>query len=116
MLPKKYRLTENKDFSAIYSKGFYGACDGIAIKYLDTKSSATRIGFSVGKNFSKKAVERNRAKRILRAACLPYAKTLKPGFDIVIMIKPKTKVDSIELAGSKDSLRQIFKKANLIIE
>lgn len=114
MLPKKYRLTKNEDFSKIYAKGFYGTYDGVAIKYLETGSKNVLIGFSVGKNFSKKAVDRNRAKRILREACREYLAVLKPGFSIVIM--PRSEKKSIELEEAKKSLEQIFKKAKLIIK
>jgi len=114
MLPKKYRLTKNEDFSKIYSKGFYGAYDGIAIKYIKTESLSTLIGFPVGKNFSKKAVERNRMRRILRAACSSYLNILKPGFNIVIM--PQKGCGSISLEKAKDTLKKIFKKANLTID
>jgi ribonuclease P protein component len=114
MLPKKYRLTKNEDFSTIYSKGFYVASDGIAIKYIRTENPTTRIGFPVGKNFSKKAVERNRARRILREACASHLKSLKSGFDIIIM--PQAKNKGLEIKSSTTALGKIFKKAKLIIE
>ena len=114
MLPKKYRLTKNEDFSKIYSEGFYGAHGAVAIKFLKTGNPVVRIGFPVGKNFSKKAVERNRARRILREACRKYLKDLKPGFDIAIMAKSAK--NPVELEEAKKSLGHVFKNAKLISE
>lgn len=112
MLPKKYRLTKNADFSKICSKGFYGASDGIAIKYIKNDRPETHLGFPIGKNFSPKAVDRNRARRVLKAACLPYLKRLKLGFDIVVMIQKNC--EALDAKKAENSLGQIFKKAKLI--
>lgn len=112
MLPKKYRLTKNVDFSKIYSRGTYVAFGGIGIKFLKTKNPTVRIGLAVGKNFSKKAVERNRMKRVLAQSCHPLLGFLKPGFDIVIMAMRGKSPLQISEAG--EVLERIFKKANLI--
>ena len=111
MLPKKNRLTKREDFSIVYSKGSYIGQDGIVIKYLQTNLTESRIGFSIGKNFSKKAVQRNRARRVLRETCRLSMTLIKPGFDIVIMIKLEYK--DIEFKKIGEVLRQIFTKANL---
>jgi ribonuclease P protein component len=73
----------------------------------------TKIGFPVGKNFSKKAVERNRARRILRAACQQYLAQLKPGFNLVVMIRPG--YQDITFKKVSAELNQVFKKANLLM-
>ena len=113
MLSKKNRLTKREDFSAVYLRGSYVGQDGIAIKYLQSNQAVSRIGFSVGKNFSKKAVERNRARRVLQEVCREYMQSLKTGFDIVIM--PKAEQTNIDFGKAKDVLKQIFTKANLFI-
>jgi ribonuclease P protein component len=111
MLSKKHRLTKREDFSTVYSKGSYIQQDGFTAKYLQSGQPITRIGFSIGKNFSKRAVRRNRARRILQEACRSYIQTLKTGFDIVIILKPGQ--ENIEFKKVKDVLKQIFTKANL---
>jgi len=113
MLSKKNRLTKREDFSTVYSKGLYVEQDGLAIKYLRSNQPVSRIGFSIGKNFSKKAVRRNRTRRILQAICRDYTQALKTGFDIVIMPKPGE--ENIEFKKVKDVLKEIFTKANLFI-
>lgn len=113
MLPKQYRLTKREDFATTFSKGmFCSIYEGVSIKFLQTNLPASRIGFPIGKNFSKRAVERNKAKRILRAATFQYLGKLKPGFDIIVMIRPDYK--NIELKKVAEDLRKIFAKANLL--
>lgn len=113
MLPAIHRLTKKEDFSLVYSKGSYAADGSISIKYIHSSNPETRLGFPVGKNVSKKAVERNRARRILRAAAIGYVKMLKPGFDIAIMLRPTSKEIGLEQAQA--NLKKVFTKANLFI-
>ena len=114
MLPKKYRLSSREDFSLLYSRGSYtGIYNGLAIKFLKNNIGVTRIGFPVGKNFSKKAVARNRARRILRAATSTFLGKLKPGYDIIIMLRPD--YGSLELKKVIVELNKVFIKANLLM-
>ena len=70
MLPKKYRLKNNSAFSATYRlKNTFG--NKYFLLYLGTKitdkeSQNPKIGFVVSKKFHKRAVKRNRIKRLLR--------------------------------------------------
>ena len=113
MLAKYNRLTKREDFAIVYSKGAYSSLDGITIKYAHSKNIATRIGFSIGKNFSKKATQRNRARRVLQEACRLNIALLKPGLDIVVMIKPDCK--DMDFKKTVEILKKIFTKANLFI-
>lgn len=112
MLPKKYRLTRRKDFAAIHAKGSCAGQDWIVIKYMQSNQLNTRIGFSVSKNFSKKAVQRNRIKRVLREACCGYLDLLKTGFDIIII--PKATKKDKGLIEANNVLKKVFKKVNLL--
>jgi len=112
MLAKKNRLTKREDFSAVYSKGSFLSLDGISIKYAPSRNAETRIGFSVGKNFSKKAVERNRIKRLLRNAARTHVESLKPGFDIIVIPKPAQ--EKYEFAKIVTVFEHIFTKAKLL--
>lgn len=113
MLPIKNRLKKREDFSLIFSKGSYAAQGGLSAKYLKNNLEVSRIGFPVGKNYSKKAVIRNRTRRILREVCRKFVLNLKPGFDIIIMISPSYKDISFEKV--RTDLEKLFQKANLLI-
>ena len=112
MLPKKNRLTRRSDFASVYAKGSYFTHGPVSIKFLRNGLSNTRIGFSVGKNYSAKATERNRMRRILRAACLSHLEKIVPGYDIVIMAKPANKgPDTTEYSSL---LGKNFKRSSLM--
>ncbi|EKE25182.1 MAG: Ribonuclease P protein component, partial [uncultured bacterium] len=87
MLPKQNRLLRREDFEKTFSRGIYiHIQEGVAIKFLKTDLAFSRLGFPVGKNFSKRAVDRNLAKRVLRSASYPLLNELKSGFDIIVLI------------------------------
>ena len=113
MLPIQHRLTKREDFALVYKQGYYAACEGIALKFLKTNNPAVRLGFPVGKNFSKKATVRNRIRRLLREASRKKLSELKPGYDLVLMINPKGGPASFEEIVSV--LEKLFSKANLLI-
>ena len=112
MLPIKHRLKKREDFAQVFSKGAYAGYDGLSIKYAKNALTESRIGFPVGKNYSKKAVLRNRTRRILQAASSEYLKTIKPGWDIIILIKPT--YQAIKLKKIISELKKILLKANLL--
>lgn len=112
MLPIKHRLKKREDFAQVFSKGAYAGYDGLSIKYAQNSTQTSRIGFPVGKNYSKKAVVRNRTRRVLRKAVSEFLADIKPGFDIIVMIKPT--YQKIELQKIVTELKKIFQKANLL--
>ncbi|MEI7890512.1 MAG: ribonuclease P protein component [bacterium] len=113
MLSKKYRLTRREDFSKVFSKGAYARQDELSIKYAKNSLPLTRIGFPIGKNYSKKAVVRNRTRRVLQAAFDEITSKITPGFDIVVIISPG--YQKIELKKISGQLQKILYKANLFM-
>ena len=76
MLPKQYRLKKRNAFSATYKSGVSYHKDGITLfcgkkKTLDIP---TKIGFVVSKKIHKRAVKRNRIKRLMRESVRLYIK------------------------------------------
>ena len=112
MLPIKNRLKKRDDFAQVFSKGAYAGYDGLSIKYAKNSLEVFRIGFPIGKNYSKKAVTRNRTRRVLRKACSEFLLQLKPGFDIIVLIKPVNQ--DIELTKIITELKRVLSKANLL--
>jgi ribonuclease P protein component len=118
MLPYKNRLIKRTDFEKVYKYGRLFYFENVAIKAFENGLDESRIGFSVGIKFSKKAVERNRAKRQMREIFRTKLLEIKKGLDIVIMIKkaekgkndPKKLALSIERALERGSLINNRKK------
>jgi ribonuclease P protein component len=77
---------------------------------LPVEGEQTRIGVMAGRSVGS-AVQRNRAKRMLREAIRPGLNNLKPGWEIIIIARRpilQTKFPEIQ-----DALNQLFNKANL---
>ena len=63
---RRYRLTKTDEFSSVF--GFRRAIRGqwLMLHYLPAAGDTARLGLVVGKKLLKKAVDRNRLKRIVR--------------------------------------------------
>ncbi len=68
MLPKDYRLKKRSAFAATYRIGNTIHKDGITVFIGKNKNDElpTRVGFVVSKKIHKRAVKRNRIKRLMR--------------------------------------------------
>lgn len=77
MLPKEYRLKKKSAFNATYRTGKSFHKGGITIFCGKNKSNIeypTKIGFVVSKKIHKRAVKRNRIKRLMRESMRLYIK------------------------------------------
>ncbi|MBP0000297.1 MAG: ribonuclease P protein component [Cyanobacteria bacterium SID2] len=105
MLPKAHRLRHWKDFQTVYKNGIRCRGKRLALRAYhrrsvppqdnDEQSVAevlpTRIGISIGRKVSKRAVVRNRIKRQIRAAARQILPYLSPGWDVVAVALPDAK-------------------------
>lgn len=82
-------------FSKLYKKGTRISGCGATAYYLKTKRPYNRFGITAGKKVGG-AVERNRAKRIIRAAYRKNELLFPWGCDIVIVARP-------DIAGRKST-------------
>ncbi len=83
---RRERITKSKEFERVFSEGKSIAGRFIVIYYLENGFGFPRAGFIVSKKVSKKAVERNRAKRLMREAFRLNKHKLKP-FDLVFIAR-----------------------------
>lgn len=82
MLPKQYRLKKRIAFTATYRTGKSFHKDGITVFCGKNKKEdfPTKIGFVVSKKIHKRAVRRNRIKRLMRESVRLHIKN-NPKFD-----------------------------------
>ena len=87
MLPQTHRLRKEKDIKALVKSGksVRGVLCGIRYRKNDLKSS--RFAVVVGVKVSKKAVERNRLRRQIRAVIHEQVKAFAGGYDVAILIR-----------------------------
>lgn len=112
MLPRKYRLTAEKDFNRIFKRGRSVSGKGLGLKVAPNRLEVSRFAFVVSTKVSKKAIVRNRLKRQMREIVHEIVKDLRQGRDVVVMAR-KESVD-MEFGAMKESLRKAFKKAGLL--
>ena len=104
MLPKDYRLKKRSAFSATYKTGKTIHKDGVTVFVGKEKTNEfpTRVGFVVSKKIHKRAVKRNRIKRLMRES---YRLLIKEG------AVPDKYISLIFVASSK-LLNKSFKEVD----
>ncbi|MBI5913157.1 ribonuclease P protein component [Candidatus Azambacteria bacterium] len=87
MLTRTRRIVTEKDFNAVLGRGRFVATPFFLLKYIRNNSAKDRYGFVVSKKVSKKATERNKAKRRLRAIVQKNPHVAAQGRDMVFVAK-----------------------------
>jgi ribonuclease P protein component len=92
-LPLIHRLKHRQDFKTVYEQGKRHATPHLVLIALSGIADAveplpTRLGISIGRKVSKKAVIRNRLKRQIRAAIRALLTEILPGWRVVIVVRP----------------------------
>lgn len=113
MLPKKYRLSKQKEFERVFDSGKKQTNLIFTLFFLKNNVNYSRFAFLVGKRVSKKAVERNRLKRIQREAVRKNIKTIKPGVDYVFLAK-KNAINIRKTAKIWEEMTKALKKQRLL--
>jgi len=112
MLPLKNRLKRKKDFERVFEKGKGFRQDFLFLKIVENNKQNSRFAFSVGQKVSKKAVVRNRIKRILREATKARFPNVKPAIDGVMVALPGFS-EKEGSTGTKATIEKLFKKAGV---
>lgn len=95
-LPKAHRLKKHQDYRAVYEQGIRRYSPHLTLIALDRHDPKdvnwrleTKVGISISKKVSKKAVVRNRIKRQIRSALMVNWQLITPGWNMVIVVRPK---------------------------
>lgn len=113
MLPKKNRLTSDYDFRMVRRRGKKVRTSLFDLYYLEIKGGAlSRFGFVVSTKLDKRAVRRNRVKRIFREGIKPILPKIKDGFDFVFWARRKSL--EAESEQVRMAIRTALKKARLL--
>ncbi len=102
---RRYRLTKTDEFSSVF--GFRKAIRGqwLMLHYLPAAGDATRLGLVVGKKQLKRAVDRNRVKRIVREQFRRERHRL-PVCDLIIRLTSRP--GGLRSAALASDLQQLF--------
>jgi ribonuclease P protein component len=105
----RHRLARG-DFERLYKLGRRAQCARFAVVVLENDLGRPRLGLSVAKRRHKRAVDRNRVRRLFREAFRLSLAELPPGVDVVMIA-----VDSapVELAMLRAELPPLVARALL---
>jgi ribonuclease P protein component len=89
MLPSKYRLKKRIDFARSEIDGKLFQSKNFGVNIFDRKDSDnSRFAFIISTKISKKAVVRNKIRRIMSDIIRLNLDKIKTGLDVVFLVKP----------------------------
>jgi ribonuclease P protein component len=83
---RRFRLTQSTDIKRVRQLGKSYAHPLIVLVLLSNEQKRSRIGIIAGKAIGG-AVQRNRAKRLLRASLQPLLPAINPGWDLLLIAR-----------------------------
>jgi ribonuclease P protein component len=110
---REFRLTRSTDFKQVRQYGKSYAHPLLVLIAYPNPDGKLRIGISAGRSVGK-AVERNRAKRRLRAALAGLISDMQPGWDLIFLAR--TSIRDAEFPQIKDGILLVLKRAGLLAQ
>lgn len=112
MLTRQQRLRRSSDIQRVYETGQKAFHPFFRLIKAPGLTGQTRMTVVTSLRVSKKAIERNRLKRQLRAFWQKVAESLAKPYDCVIIVQPKAK--GVSTAILEQALKIILKKQKLL--
>jgi ribonuclease P protein component len=108
---RNFRLTQSTDFERVRRSGKSYAHPLIVLVVMPAEGERTRFGVIAGRSVGN-AVQRNRAKRLVREALRPLLPKVSPGWKAILI--SRNPILKANLAEINRCLHQLFLKANLL--
>ena len=107
------KLRKNFEFLNVYRNGAYYADKYIVLYVLKNRKNETYFGITVGKKVGGSVV-RSRVTRLIREAVRRNIKTIRPGYDIVVLARAGSGGE--KLARIEKSFIQLSKKGRVYLQ
>lgn len=104
-------LKKSRDFNRIYSRGKSYVTSSLVVYVLKSRRKEVRIGITTSKKIGN-AVQRNRARRLIRESCRKIISNVKPGYDIVLVARKRTVQVKCDVVFK--AITQLFSEANIL--
>lgn len=118
MLPKRFRLKNRKAFDATYKQRKIAGNRLLTVycgKKKADETQQTKIGFVVSKKFHKRAVKRNKIKRLIRESCRLLIKNGQfPQNNLSLVFLPKQEALGADFHAVYQAVSHICKKIEKI--
>jgi len=110
-LSKPITLNQNSDFRRAYGRGKSYASAALVTYVVKNRVGYCRYGITTGKKIGN-AVERNRSRRVIRAAFCQLYPEMTGSFDIVFVARSKTKY--VKSTAVMKTMREHLSSAGVI--
>ena len=111
MVKRRFRLTRSTDFMRVRRSGKSYAHPLIVLMALPNEDNRTRCAVSASRSLGK-AIQRNRAKRLLRECLRSLYPMIEPGWDILIIARRPLVMATFQEADQ--ALKTLLARAHLI--
>lgn len=106
-------MTGRNNFERVKKEGEVGQSESFALAVFERKEvGPSRIGFIISNKISKRAVVRNKAKRLLRSILISKLADLKQNCDLVFLAKGKIVGKGAKDLGSE--IKNVLEKRHLL--
>ena len=112
-MQRKFRLTRSDDFKGVRRNGKSYAHPLIVLIAQASEQQKLKVGVTASQTVGN-AVNRNRAKRLLREAMRPFLPSLSPGWELILIARPGMQGASLE--DTHRALHGLLKRAGLVPE
>ena len=110
-MQRKFRLTRSTDFKRVRRFGKSYAHPLVVLIVQPSEGANLRVGVTAGKTVGF-AVQRNRAKRLLRAAMQTLLADLAPGADLLLIARQPLTQSNLE--QSRAAVQSVLRRARLL--
>lgn len=110
-MKRRFRLTRSIDFKRVRSQGKSYAHPLVVLVKLPSTEDRPRVGISTSRSLGG-AVQRNRAKRLLRESIRPLTPLLSPGWDLVLVARSPLLTASFQ--DLQSVVEHLLRRAELI--
>ena len=111
-LNRALRLRKSREFQRVRQRGRRVTSHLLTLAWTPNDVAQLRIGFVISKRVSKRAVDRNRLKRLLSEAVRPSLGELAQGWDLVFSAKKETLV--ADLRTLEQDIPALLRRARLL--
>lgn len=110
-IDKTRKIKKNTDFRLVYKHGTFQVNQSCVIYKMPVAKQPTKIGFVTGKKVGC-AVERNRARRLMKEVYRLHQHEIREGYSIVIVARKPMKDYTYQEAEKQ--IMKLLKRSNLL--
>ena len=110
-MQRKFRLTRSTDFKRVRRTGKSYAHPFVVLVVQSNDVSRVRVGVTAGRSVGG-AVQRNKAKRLLREAMRPLLPDMPLGWDLILIAR--SSLLKASFSDIRQTLTGLFRRAKLI--